>query len=115
MFFLKIKCSKINILQKIVAKHSIYNQKKINEKKILLGDILALIISSVNAQTSKPANTEKIWRVNFLNLAIELELPTGNSSTFSSALGIGFGGTYPDLTFSGSSFLILTNEIGKAK
>ncbi len=33
-------------------------------------------------------NTEKVWRINFLNPAVELELPTGKNSTFSGGLGV---------------------------
>lgn len=71
------------------------------KKNILLSTIIVLFVSYANGQNSK---TEKIWRVNFLNPAIELELPTGNSSTFSAGLGIGYGGAYPDVNLYGTSF-----------
>lgn len=68
--------------------------------------ILVILLSfSLNAQES--ARTEKVWRVNFLNPAVELELPPGKYSTFSSALGIGYGGAYPDLSYGGSGFVYL--------
>lgn len=63
-----------------------------NEKNILISVIIVFTVSFAYGQNS---NTEKIWRVNFLNPAIELELPTGNSSTFSAGLGIGYGGHIP--------------------
>lgn len=44
-------------------------------------------------------HTEKVWRVNFLNPGIEIEIPTGHNSTFSANLGIGYGGSYPDLSY----------------
>lgn len=76
-------------------------------KKILLTLIFGLIASLNYAQEKKDIGTEKIWRVNFLNPAIELEIPTGQYSTFSSALGIGYGGGYPDLTYGGSGFIYI--------
>ena len=51
--------------------------------------------------------TEKVFRVNFLNPAAEMEWPTGNKSTFSAALGVGYGGGYPDLTFNGNGFVYI--------
>jgi hypothetical protein len=73
-----------------------------------LGIIVLMALSST-AQENENSNTLKVWRVNFLNPAIELELPTGNNSTFSSALGIGYGGGYPDLTqtYGGSGFIYI--------
>ncbi len=57
------------------------------------------------AQNTNDIGTEKVWRVNFLNPAIELEIPTGQYSTFSSSLGVDYGGGYPDLTSGGSGFI----------
>ena len=51
--------------------------------------------------------TEKVFRINFLNPAAEIELPTGNKSTFSAALGVGYGGGYPDLTFNDNGFIYI--------
>jgi hypothetical protein len=51
--------------------------------------------------------TEKVVRINFLNPAVELELPTSENSTFSAGLGIGYGGGYPDLTFNDSGFIYI--------
>ncbi|GGG97807.1 hypothetical protein GCM10011416_14810 [Polaribacter pacificus] len=62
---------------------------------------------SIYAQGNNNLKTEKVWRVNFLNPAIELEIPTGTYSTFSSAIGIGYGGGYPDLTFANSGFIYI--------
>ena len=72
-------------------------------KKNLLNLLSILIITVTYAQENK-ITTEKIWRVNFLNPGVELELPTGTYSTFSAGLGIGYGGGYPDLTFAGNGF-----------
>lgn len=76
-------------------------------KRILILVIIVLMTISTTAQEKENINTEKVWRVNFLNPAIELEIPTGNKSTFSSALGVGYGGGYPDLTYGGSGFVYI--------
>lgn len=68
-------------------------------KRIIGLRIIFLFAVSIKMHSQQFA-TEKVWRVNFLNPSIELEFPTGNNSTFSTALGIGYGGGYPDLTFS---------------
>ncbi len=53
-------------------------------------------------------STVKVWRINFLNPAIELELPVGNKSTLSTGIGVGYGGSYPHLTNSiGTGFVLL--------
>ncbi|MDY7396878.1 hypothetical protein UMM65_16650 [Aureibaculum sp. 2210JD6-5] len=75
-------------------------------RNLILGTILIIAIS-VSGQTNENINTKKIWRINFLNPSIELEMPTGQYSTFSSALGISFGEGYPDLTFGGSGFIYI--------
>ena len=69
--------------------------------------ILVIGLFTINAMGQKSRQTEKVLRVNFLNPALELELPTGNTSTFSMALGVGYGGAYPDLTFGGSGFVYI--------
>tara|TARA_R110001606_G_scaffold186732_3_gene334262 strand:- start:577 stop:1125 length:549 start_codon:yes stop_codon:yes gene_type:complete len=76
-------------------------------KKFTILLIIALFSISINAQERKIYTTEKVWRINFLNPAVELEFPTGNNSTFSSAIGIGYGGGYPDLTNAGTGFVYI--------
>ena len=44
---------------------------------------------------SQEKQTESVWRINFLNPGIEYEMPTGNKSTLSVGLGIGYSGSYP--------------------
>lgn len=61
----------------------------------------------VKGQDTGRIETEKVWRVNFLNPAIELEMPTAQKSTFTTSLGIGYSGAYPDLTFGGSGFVYI--------
>lgn len=74
-------------------------------KKNLLTLLFGLLVTLIYAQENNKIATEKIWRVNFLNPGVELELPTGTYSTFSAGLGIGYAGGYPDLTFGGSGFI----------
>tara|TARA_R110002049_G_scaffold227128_2_gene399229 strand:- start:507 stop:1088 length:582 start_codon:yes stop_codon:yes gene_type:complete len=76
-------------------------------KKNLLTLLFGLLTTLTYAQENNNIATEKIWRVNFLNPGVEMELPTGNYSTFSAGLGVGFGGGYPDLTFSSSGFIYI--------
>jgi len=82
-------------------------KNKLLIKRIFISLIIVLMTISTNAQEKENINTVKVWRVNFLNPAIELELPTGSKSTFSSALGIGYGGGYPDLTYGDSGFIYI--------
>ncbi len=66
------------------------------------------ILSTLNyAQEKNDIETQKVFRIIFLNPAIELEIPTGQYSTFSSALGVGYGGGYPDLTYAGNGFIYI--------
>ncbi len=76
-------------------------------QKIFTTLIFSLIVTLTYAQHKNDVSTEKVWRLNFLNPAIELEIPTGQYSTFSPALGIGFGGGYPDLTSGGNGFIYI--------
>jgi len=65
--------------------------------RFFICSLMVLVCYNVNAQNSTGTFTEKVWRANILNPAIELEVPVGTSTTFSSAVGIGYGGGYPDL------------------
>lgn len=67
-------------------------------QKLTILTLLALFTFNTYGQEKKTYETEKVWRINFLNPGAELELPTGNYSTFSTGLGIGYGGGYKDLT-----------------
>ena len=44
------------------------------------------------------AQTENVFRVNFLNPAISFEKATGKNTTFDTSIGFGYNGSYPDLT-----------------
>ena len=76
-------------------------------KKLFILGAFSLFTMTIIAQNDKSYITEKVWRINILNPAVELELPTGNNSTFSSALGIGYGGGYPDLTSGENGFIYI--------
>lgn len=76
-------------------------------KKYLLF-VIFLYLNNIN-QYSQESNTVKVWRINFLNPAIELELPTSDNSSFSSSLGIGYGGAYPQTSNGGTGFLYSFN------
>lgn len=76
-------------------------------QKLSILAIIALFSITIYGQEQKTYNTEKVWRVNFLNPGAELELPTGNYSTFSTGLGIGYGGGYPDLTYKDNGLIYI--------
>lgn len=77
--------------------------------------VLVLVFASqyLFTQQNIEIKTEKILRINFINPAIELEIPTGQYSTFSASVGIGYGGGYPNLSyenndyFAGSGFIYI--------
>lgn len=60
---------------------------------------LAIILFSISIYSQ----TEKVWRINILNPAIELETPMGENSTLSTGVGIGYGGSYPKTSFGGGT------------
>jgi len=76
-------------------------------KKNLCLLVFGLLAIGNYAQEKNTIQTENIWRINFLNPSVELEVPTGTYSTFSSALGIGYGGGYPDLTSADNGFIYI--------
>ncbi|VAW16104.1 hypothetical protein MNBD_BACTEROID03-1282 [hydrothermal vent metagenome] len=75
----------------------------------IMYSLVILVCYNANAQNSTGRFTEKVWRVNILNPAIELEVPTGKSATFSTAFGIGYGGAYPDLSGGGDGLIYSIN------
>ena len=62
---------------------------------------LAIILFSISIYSQ----TEKVWRINILNPAIELETPMGENSTLSTGVGIGYGGSYPKTSIGGGTGL----------
>ncbi|MCH4824601.1 hypothetical protein ML462_15615 [Gramella lutea] len=72
--------------------------------------ILALLFFlsfTIYGQQQKTYTTEKVWRINYLNPGAELELPTGDYSTFSTELGVGYAGGYSDVTYSGNDLTFI--------
>ena len=78
-------------------------------KKHVLTLFFWFLFIVTHSQENNNIATERIWRINFLNPGVELELPTGTYSTFSAGLGIGYGGGYPDLTSGDNGFVYMIN------
>jgi hypothetical protein len=62
-------------------------------KKLLFIILIVIVPIQVWAQ-----ETDKVWRVIFLNPGVEYELPISSTSVISTHLGIGYSGSYPNLT-----------------
>lgn len=60
-------------------------------------------LSELKAQDANGLHTQKIIRANLLNPAFAIELPTSPSSVFMAGVGVGYGGSYPNLTVTTSS------------
>jgi len=69
-------------------------------KKNLLILIFGILTTLNYAQEKIDIKTEKVWRVNFLNPAIELEIPVSKKATFSASFGIGYGAPYDKISVS---------------
>lgn len=69
--------------------------------------IIFFFVSQVSTAQVTEVRIEKVWRINFINPGTELEIPTGKSSTFSAELGVGYGGSYPELSSSGNGWRYL--------
>ncbi|SRX52750.1 hypothetical protein [Aequorivita sp. CIP111184] len=61
--------------------------------------IIFLFFTIFMAQGQEEVSTQKVWRVNFINPGVEVEVPVTKNSTFSTNLGVGFNGAYPDLVY----------------
>ncbi|WP_299008913.1 hypothetical protein [uncultured Tenacibaculum sp.] len=71
------------------------------KKSFLL--ICSLFVATVFSQEKQ---TESVWRINFLNPGVEYETPTGNNSTLSIGVGIGYSVSYPHTDHTaGSGFI----------
>ena len=75
--------------------------------KLPLLAFFAFFTFTTYGQQKKTYNTEKVWRINFLNPGAELELPTGEYSTFSTELGVGYAGGYSDVTNLGNDLTFI--------
>ncbi len=65
---------------------------------------------------SQENKTEKVLRINLLNPAIELELPTSNTTTLSLSTGIGYSVSYPHTSdIAGTGFITSFNPFFEAQ
>ncbi|CAM1334999.1 hypothetical protein [Tenacibaculum aestuariivivum] len=71
--------------------------------KKIITSIILLFSLVLNAQEK---NTETVWRVNFLNPGVEYEITTGNNTTLSVGLGIGYSGSYSHTSVGGGNGFI---------
>ncbi|QMU66751.1 MAG: hypothetical protein GKR88_15675 [Flavobacteriaceae bacterium] len=55
---------------------------------------------------SQGQKTSKVWRINFLNPSIEVELPISSTTALSLATGIGYSISYPHTNIGGDSGFI---------
>ncbi|WP_127845872.1 hypothetical protein [Psychroflexus aestuariivivens] len=78
-------------------------------KNILLIFFFLLFGYSVFSQEQDSLSsykTEQVLRINLINPGVEFEMPTGTFSTFSAGVGVGYGGSYPDLNESSGTGII---------
>ena len=69
----------------------------------LIGMLPYFSTPGLKAQEATDLHTQKIIRANLLNPAFAIELPTFRSSVFMAGVGVGYGGSYPDLTVGSTS------------
>ncbi|WP_245574894.1 hypothetical protein [Aequorivita capsosiphonis] len=69
--------------------------------------IALFLLTTLLVQGQEEAFTERVWRVNFINPGVELEMPVAEKSTFSTNVGVGYNGTYPELTYGGNGFVYI--------
>lgn len=60
--------------------------------------IVLLFVACNYAFSQENGTTERVWRVNFINPGAEVEVPLSKNFTFSANVGVGYGGSYPELT-----------------
>jgi len=75
-------------------------------KKLLI-TILGFLFFMTSYSQENERTTETILRLNVINPGIELEIPIFNKSTISTNLGIGYGGSFPNLTSAASGWLYM--------
>ncbi len=66
--------------------------------KLFILSILLCLGFVVNISAQDSTYVARVLRINFMSPAFEIEIPTGKVSTFSAELGIGYNGSYPELT-----------------
>lgn len=60
--------------------------------------ILFFLLSTLFTLGQEDFSTTTVWRFNFVNPGAELEVPVTQNSTFSTNIGVGYNGSYPELT-----------------
>ena len=83
----------ISILLCAKKQYSSNNRALIKMKKLSFIIVLFFISSVAIAQ-----ETEEVLRLNIVNPGIEYELPMSGNSTISVNVGVGYSGSYPELT-----------------
>lgn len=68
--------------------------------------LLLFLFSGLFSFSQNDISTQTVWRINFINPGVELELPIANYSTISTNLGVGYNGAYPELTYGGGNGFI---------
>jgi len=78
-------------------------------KKVLFVILCFILVQGIAAQDNIDNQyTENVFRINFLNPGVEYEYAVAKTSTLSAGLGVGYGGSYPNLsTTKGTGFLYL--------
>lgn len=69
--------------------------------------ILLLFGAIFTSKSQEAKKTENVFRVNFLNPAVEYEWAAFKNGTLSFSTGIGYNGGYPELTQGGSGFIYI--------
>ncbi|AEM71952.1 hypothetical protein Murru_2930 [Allomuricauda ruestringensis DSM 13258] len=69
--------------------------------------ILYIVLFVGNVFSQGGDGLENIFRLNFINPALEYEKKTGDYSVISGAAGIGYGGSYRELEIQGNGFVYI--------
>ena len=64
-------------------------------KKISL---LVMLLITAQIISQEDYEAEKVWRVNFINPSVEVDVPLSKSTVQSFALGVGYSASYPNLS-----------------
>lgn len=69
--------------------------------------LMLLTVSALFAQSEgTDTTTENVFRINFINPGVEYEWAIGKQQTLGFNLGVGYGGSYPNLDVGGSNGFI---------
>jgi hypothetical protein len=76
-------------------------------KRIIIIMGLSILFNSIVISQETKSNTRSVFRVNLLNPGIEYEMSLFNKSTLAMNIGVGYGGSYANLTTNASGWLYL--------